>query len=102
MLEIALQKFNCLFSCAVRRHHCTGNVTTFIIFITGGRLIVCLHFSYQFFKRLLTTDIYHIVSQKQIRSEGDNDPSPSRDNIPITIAPTDPTDNRKKSCACQQ
>ncbi|KAM7314087.1 hypothetical protein ISCGN_003872 [Ixodes scapularis] len=50
----------------------------------------------------ILTDIYHIVSQKQIRSEGDNDPSPSRDNIPITIAPTDPTDSRKKSCACQQ
>ncbi|KAH6929090.1 hypothetical protein HPB50_023388 [Hyalomma asiaticum] len=40
MLEIALQKFNCLFSYAVRRHHCTGNVTTFIIFIAGGRFFV--------------------------------------------------------------
>ena len=52
------------------------------------------------FQQILT-EIYHIVSQKQIRNDGDGDPSPSSDNIrTITIPPTDPSDNTKKNC-CQ-
>lgn len=55
----------------------------------------------QAFQQILT-EIYLIVSQKQIRSDGgDNDSSPTSDNIrPIHIPPTELGD-RKKPC-CQQ
>lgn len=47
------------------------------------------------------SEIYRIISQKQIRNDADNDPSPGGDNIkPISIPPTDSPDMRKKPC-CQ-
>ncbi|KAF8763359.1 Ras-related protein Rab-11B like protein [Argiope bruennichi] len=52
------------------------------------------------FQQILT-EIYRIISQKQIRNDADNDPSPGGDNIkPISIPPTDSPDMRKKPC-CQ-
>jgi len=52
------------------------------------------------FQQILT-EIYRIISQKQIRNDADNDPSPGGDNIkPISIPPTDSTDKIKKPC-CQ-
>jgi len=52
------------------------------------------------FQQILT-EIYRIVSQKQIRNESGDDPSPSPENIrPITIPPTDNSDRNKKQC-CQ-
>jgi len=52
------------------------------------------------FQQILT-EIYRIVSQKQIRNESGDDPSPSAENIrPISIPPTDNSDRNKKPC-CQ-
>jgi len=52
----------------------------------------------QAFQQILT-EIYHVVSQKQIKSDsGDND-SPTSDNIrPINIPPTDHNDREKQCC----
>ncbi|XP_074599204.1 RAS oncogene family member Rab11 [Brevipalpus obovatus] len=51
------------------------------------------------FQQILT-EIYHIVSQKQIRNDGDGDPSPSENIRPINIPPTDPSDMRRNSKCC--
>lgn len=53
----------------------------------------------QAFQQILT-EIYHVVSQKQIKSDsGDNDLSPTSDNIrPINIPPTDHNDRDKPCC----
>jgi len=52
------------------------------------------------FQQILT-EIYRIVSQKQIRNDGGDDPSPSGDSIrPVIIPPTDPGNSSKKQC-CQ-
>lgn len=53
----------------------------------------------QAFQQILT-EIYHIVSQKQIRNDGDGDPHPSENIRPINIPPTDTSDMRKRPC-CQ-
>ena len=52
----------------------------------------------QAFQQILT-EIYHVVSQKQIKSDsGDND-SPTSDNIrPINIPPTDHNEREKPCC----
>ncbi|KAG1653832.1 Ras-related protein Rab-11B [Nymphon striatum] len=46
----------------------------------------------------ILTEIYRIVSQKQIRDSPDDEHSPSDNVKPITIPPTDNTDLRKKNC----
>lgn len=52
------------------------------------------------FQQILT-EIYRIVSQKQIRNDNGDESSPSADNIrPITIPPTDSSERKKNSC-CQ-
>ena len=53
----------------------------------------------QAFQQILT-EIYHVVSQKQIKSDsGENDSSPTSDNIrPIDIPPTDHNEREKPCC----
>lgn len=52
------------------------------------------------FQQILT-EIYRIVSQKQIRNDNGDESSPSADNIrPITIPPTDNAERKKNNC-CQ-
>ncbi|KAK4336623.1 hypothetical protein RND71_043735 [Anisodus tanguticus] len=53
----------------------------------------------QAFQQILT-EIYHVVSQKQIKSDsGENDSSPTSDNIrPINILPTDYNEREKPCC----
>lgn len=52
----------------------------------------------------IITEIYRIVSQKQIRDSPDDDPGSGRDMKPITVEPTDPENVRRKQCgggSCQ-
>lgn len=52
-------------------------------------------------KKIFFSEIYRIISQKSIRNDADNDPSPGGDNIkPISIPPTDSQDKGKRPC-CQ-
>lgn len=52
----------------------------------------------QAFQQILT-EIYRIVSQKQIRSDGGDDSSPTSDSIrPIHIPPTEINDRKKPCC----
>jgi GTPase SAR1 family protein len=53
----------------------------------------------QAFKQILT-EIYKIVSQKNIRDGGNGEDSPSSDVKPITIPPTTDSEPRKMKC-CQ-
>lgn len=46
----------------------------------------------------ILTEIYKIVSQKQIRDNPDDNDSPSNNVQTITVAPTDPNMSNKKSC----
>ncbi|KAH9404080.1 Ras- protein Rab-11A, partial [Tyrophagus putrescentiae] len=53
------------------------------------------------FQQILT-EIYRIVSQKQIRNDNGDETSPSADNIrPITIPPTDNAERKNRSNCCQ-
>lgn len=49
---------------------------------------------------LFVVEIYRIVSQKQIHDSPDDVRSPSNNVQTITVAPTDSSDDRRKSGCC--
>ena len=62
----------------------------YFLLVISGKVVIFLCFPF--------SEIYKIVSQKQIRDSPDDENSPSNNVQTITVAPTDNSQSTKRPC----